>query len=178
MGEQKATRNKQQEDNIRAAELDFVLDLETLIKETAADTDLIELNCCLEDNNSNQIPHDYRTVDKKLTHRWGIIMVDDRIIIPKTLRYAALNALDFGHPGINKICNDASKFGLPKIRIDIEKKAKTCSASLNAGKNLKFQLPVPEKKQKLKHRKCRVEKSKLISPGTYTTKNYNTARKS
>ena len=47
--EQKATRNKQQEDNIRAAELDFMLDSETLIKETAADPDLIELNCCLED---------------------------------------------------------------------------------------------------------------------------------
>ena len=60
--EQKTTRKKQQGDNIRAAELDFMLDLETLIKETAADSDLIKLNCCLEENNSNQIPHDYRTV--------------------------------------------------------------------------------------------------------------------
>ena len=48
--EQKATRNTQQEDNVRAAELDFMLDLETLIKETAADVDFIELNCCIEDN--------------------------------------------------------------------------------------------------------------------------------
>ena len=32
--EQEAARNKQQEDNIRAAELDVMLDLETLIKET------------------------------------------------------------------------------------------------------------------------------------------------
>ena len=31
------------------------------------------------------------------------------------------------------------------MQIDIEKKAKTCSACLNAGKNLKFQLPVTEK---------------------------------
>ena len=30
--EQKATRNKQQEDNVRAAELDVMLNLETLIK--------------------------------------------------------------------------------------------------------------------------------------------------
>ena len=82
--EQNATRNKQQEDNIRAAELDFLLDLETIIKETAADPDLLELNCCLEDNNSNQLPPStkYRAVAKKLTHRWGIIMVGFRIIIP------------------------------------------------------------------------------------------------
>ena len=50
--ETKAPRNRQQEDNIRAAELDFMLDLETLIKETAADPDLIEVQCCIEDNNT------------------------------------------------------------------------------------------------------------------------------
>ena len=87
-----------------------MLDLETLIKETAADPELIEVNCCLEENNSHQIPRDYKTLAKKLTHRWGIVMVDDCIIIPKTLQYAALNALHFGHPGINKRCSDAAIF--------------------------------------------------------------------
>ena len=113
MVEQKAKRNRQQEDNIRnirSAELDSMLDLETLIKETAADPDLIELNFCIEDNNMEKIPHNYKTVAKKLTHCWGIIMVDDRIVIPKSLRYSALNALYFGHPGINKMCNDSAIF--------------------------------------------------------------------
>ena len=86
MVEQKAIRNIQQEDNISATELDFMLDLETLIKETAADPDQIELNCCIEDNNNNQMPNDYKTVAKILTRRWGIIMVNDRIIVPKKLR--------------------------------------------------------------------------------------------
>ena len=54
--ETKAPRNRQQEDNIRAADLDFMLDLETLIKETAADPDLIEVQCCIEDNNTQAIP--------------------------------------------------------------------------------------------------------------------------
>ena len=133
--EQKAKRNRQQEDNIRSAELDFMLDLETLLKDTAADPDLIELNCCIEDNNLEQIPQNYKTVAKKLTHRWGIIMVDDRIVIPKSVRYAALNALHFGHPGINKMCNEAAIFWWPNMREDIEKKSNTCSACLNAGKN-------------------------------------------
>ena len=145
--EQKATRNKQQEDNIRAAELDFMLDLETLIKETAADPDLIELKCCIEDNIFNQIPNEYKTVATKLTYRWGITMVDDRIRVPKTLSYGALNALRFSHPGMDKISNDAASFWWPNMRADIKKKANTCSACLNAecGKNLKFQLPLTEK---------------------------------
>ena len=66
--EEKAKRNKQQEGNVGSAELEFMLDLELLIKETAADPELIELNCFLENNNTNMIPK-YRTVAKKLTHR-------------------------------------------------------------------------------------------------------------
>ena len=54
--ETKAKRNKQQEDSVRSAELDFMLDLESLIKVTTADPELIELNCCLENNNTNMIP--------------------------------------------------------------------------------------------------------------------------
>ena len=100
MVEQKATRNKQLEDNVRAAELDFMVDLETLSEQTAADPDLIELNCCIEHNNFNQIPNEYKYVARKLTHRCGITL-DDRIIVPKLLRYTALNALHFGHPGNN-----------------------------------------------------------------------------
>ena len=72
-------------------------------------------------------------------------MVDDRIIVPKSLRYAALNALHFGHPGINNMCGDAAIFWWPNMRADIEKKAKTCSACLNAGKILKCQIPSTEK---------------------------------
>ena len=123
-----------------------MLDLEVLVKETAADPDLIELNCCPEDNNVSHIPDDYKTVAKKPTHRWGIIMVDVRIILPKTLRYAALNALHFGHLGINKKCSDAAIFWWPNVPADIEKKSKTCSACLSAAENLKFQIPQTEKK--------------------------------
>ena len=126
--ESKATRNRHQKDNIRSTELDFMLDLETLIKETAADTDLNEVQCCIEDDNKQAIPEDYKRVAKKLTHRWGITMVEDRIINPKSLRYAALNALHFGHPGFKKMCSDAVIIWWPNMRADIEKKAKTCSA--------------------------------------------------
>ena len=83
--ETKATRNRHQEDNIRSAELHFMLDLETLIKETAADTDLNEVQCYIEDDNTQANPEDYIRVAKKLTHCWGITMVEDMIINPKSL---------------------------------------------------------------------------------------------
>ena len=121
--EERAPRNRQQEDNIRAAEFDFMLDLETLIKETSADPDLIELQCCLEDKIMLAIHEDYKHVAKRLTHRRGITMVDDRIIIPKSLRYAALNALHFGHPGVNKMCNDVVIFWWPIMRADIREES-------------------------------------------------------
>ena len=42
----RAVRNRQQEENVRSAELELMLDLETLMKETAADPDLLEIPCC------------------------------------------------------------------------------------------------------------------------------------
>ena len=39
-------------------------------------------------------------------------MVDDRIVVPKSPRYAALIALHFDHPGINKMCSDSAMFWL------------------------------------------------------------------
>ena len=172
--ETKAPRNRLQEDYIRSAELDFMLDLVTLIKETAADPDLIEIQCCIEDNNTQAIPEEYKQVAKKLTHRWGITTVDDRVIIPKSLRYAALNALHFGHPGINKMCNDAIIFWWPNMRADIEKKAKTCSACLNAGKKLKTQLS-SSKKSKLELPKNPGEKIQIDFTGNLNSKHLDSS---
>ena len=172
--ETKAPRNRQQEGNIRAAELDFMFDLEKLIKETAADPDLIDVQCCIEDNNTHAIPDDYKQVAKKLTHRWGKTMVDDRIFFPKSLRYEALNALHFGHPGMNKMCNDAVIFWWPNIRADIKKKTKTCSACLNAGKILKTQLPSTEK-SKLEPPKHPGEEIQIDFTGNLNSKHFDSS---
>ena len=52
-------KNKQQEDNVRSVELDFMLVLETLIEETP---DLIQQQGCLDDNNLSQRPENlYRS---------------------------------------------------------------------------------------------------------------------
>ena len=72
---------------------------ETLFKESAANPDVVELQSCLEDNNLSQIPEDNNLASKRLTHRWGVTMVDDSIIIPESVRWVALNAVDFATAG-------------------------------------------------------------------------------
>ena len=157
-----------------SVELYLLLDLETLVKETAADPDLKEVQCCLEDNKPLQIPEDYKQVRKRLRQRWGITVVDERIIIPENLDYAALNVLHFGHPGINKMCSDATIFLWPIMRADIEKKAKTCSSCLNASKNLKSKIPYSEKSQ-IELSKNSGEAIQIDFTGNLTSKHQNSS---
>ena len=71
--EKKAARNRKQEHAIYfwSSEKDFMVNLQTLIKEADADPDLIELQWCLEENNSQQILNDSKQVAKKLINRRG-----------------------------------------------------------------------------------------------------------
>ena len=96
---EKSKRNKQQENNVRSAELNS---METLIKKAAANPDLFEIICCFKEINISQILNDYNTLAEKLIHSWGIIMADNQIIVPKTLQYAAPNALHSDTPKSTK----------------------------------------------------------------------------
>ena len=87
------------------------------------------------------IPDGYRTVFDKLSIRWGLIFVDDQIVIPIDLRRRLLDILHFGHSGITKMTTEAKIFWWPNKKQDIETKVKDCTACLASGKNLNFQLP-------------------------------------
>ena len=70
---------------------------------------------------------------------------------------------------IKKMCNDAVILCWPNMRAYIEKKAKTCSACLNAGENLKTQLPSTEK-SKLEPPKHPGEKIQIDFTGNLNSK--------
>ena len=63
------------------------------------------------------------------------------------------------------MCSDAMKFWWPNMREQIEKKSKTCSACVNAGKNLKFQIPQTEKKTKIEPPKTQGKEIQLDFTG-------------
>ena len=53
---------------------------------------------------------------------------EDRIIIPKSIQYAALIVLHFAHIGVNKMCPDAQFFRWTQMRAENEKKARKGSS--------------------------------------------------
>ena len=164
------TSTQRAEENVRKAEMDFMLDLQSIIKETAADPEILKVKLCLERDRKEQIPEEYKGVAKKLTTRGGELLVDDRIVVPKSLRSSALNSLHFGHPGITRMCQEAQIFWWPGMRREIENKVNRCTSCISAGKNLKFQIPKNEKKTGYKDQKWREKKYKWTSPENYTVR--------
>ena len=100
---------KATEGHIKKAEFQFMLDLKTLISKTAIDPELTRVRTSISREDRQTIPDGYRTVFDKLSIRWGLIFVDDQIVIPIDLRRRLLDVLHFGYSGITKMTTE-SKF--------------------------------------------------------------------
>ena len=138
----KLTANKKiTEENIKKAEFEFMLDLKTLISKTATDPELTHVRNSMRREDREITPDGYKPVFDKLSIRWGLVFVDDQIVIPIDLRRRLLDILHFGHAGMTKMETEAKIFWWPTKKSDIEMKVKDCTACLASGKNLKYQLP-------------------------------------
>ena len=113
-------KSTEMEDNLRDSEMKFMTDLRSLIKETNRDRDLIATIIGLENRDENSIPETYSRQYKQLNTRWGIVFLDDRIVIPTGMRDNVLNALHFGHPGESKMLADSKIFWWPGMAEDIK----------------------------------------------------------
>ena len=103
----KETANKKAtEDHIKKAEFEFMLDLRTLISKTAIDPQLTRVRTSMRREDRETIPDGYRTVFDKLSIRWGLVFVEDQIVIPINLRRRLLDILHFGHSGITKMTTE------------------------------------------------------------------------
>ena len=71
----------------------------------------------------------------------GILLVDNRIAIPSSLRKAILNHLHRGHPGQEKMVDAASYVWWPKLHRSIIDKAEKCPECTAYGKNIKTLKP-------------------------------------
>ena len=138
----KLTANKKvTEDHMKKAEFDFMMDLKTMIAKTARDPELTRVRTSMRSEDRETIPDGYRTVFDKMSIRWGLVFVDDQIVIPIDLRRRLLEILHFGHSGITKMMSEVKIFWWPDMKKDIENKVQDCTACLASGKNLKYQLP-------------------------------------
>ena len=107
----KLTSNKKiTEEHIKKAEFEFMMDLKTLIAKTAIDPELTRVKTSMRREDRETIPDGYRKAFDKLSFRWGLIFVDDQIVIPIDLRRIILDILHFGHSVITKMMSEARIF--------------------------------------------------------------------
>ena len=78
----KLTANKK----AKNAEFEFMMDLKTFLSKTAIDPQLTRVRSIMRREDRETIPLGYRTVFDKLSIRWGLVFVDDQIVIPIDLR--------------------------------------------------------------------------------------------
>ena len=97
------TNEKATEDHIKKAEFEFMMDLKTLISKTAIDPELTRVRNSMRREDKKTIPEGYRTAFDKLSIRWGLIFIDDQIVVPIDLRRRLLDILHFGHSGTTKM---------------------------------------------------------------------------
>ena len=117
-----------------------MLDLKTLISKTAIDPELTRVRTSMRREDRETAPDGYKPVFEKLSIRWGLVFVDDQIVVPIDLR-RLLHILHFGHSGRTKMETEAKIFWWLEKKNDIETKVKDCTACLALGKSLKYQLP-------------------------------------
>ncbi len=87
----------------------------------------------------------YKLYENELTVSVGLLFVDGKIVVPKTLREWVLQVAHGDHASLHKMVDLTEHVFWPGKRRDLEKKAADCLVCFQAGKNLKTWLPKTEK---------------------------------
>ena len=130
---------------VRETERNFSTDLRLLMNETTNDPTLLKTLVCRERQQHEQIPDAYLPHKKNLSTRFGLVFIEDKIIVPKNLRTTIISLLHKGHPAINKMPTTARHFSWPKMTEAIQKKCESCIPCKMSGKNIKPNIPSTEK---------------------------------
>ena len=131
------------EQAVRETEKNFSTDLQLLVTETTNDPILLKTLVCLERQQHELIPEEYKMHRKQLSSRFGLVFIEDKIIVPKNLRANVISLLHKGQPAINKMTLAARHFWW--MTEAIQKKCETCLPCKMSGKNIKSNIPSIEK---------------------------------
>ena len=135
------------EQAVRETEKIFSTNLQLLMTETTNDASLLKTLVCLERQQHELIPEEYLPVRRKLSSRFDLVFMEDKIVVPKNLRTTVISLLHKGHPAINKMTLAARHFWWSRITEAIQKKCDSCIPCKMSGKSIKHNIPNTEKKQ-------------------------------
>ena len=86
---------KATEETVIKAEMDFMLDMKSLIAKSATDAELNRIKLALTREHRSMAPEHYRQQFENISTRWGLTFVNDEIIIPTELQKKLLETLHF-----------------------------------------------------------------------------------
>ena len=138
-------KNWDLEQAVGETEKNFSTDLQLLMTETTNDPNLLKTLVCLERQQHDLIPEEYQPHKKKLSSQFGLVFIEDKIIVPKNLQKTIISLLRKGHPAINKMSLAARHFWWPKMTDAIQKKCETCIPCKMSGKSIKPNILYTEK---------------------------------
>ena len=95
---------------INRAEMDFMLDLKSMTAKSATDAELNRVKLPLNREDCTMAPKQYRQQFEKLSVKWELTLLNDKIIVPNECRKRLLDMLHLGHAGTIIMTGEAKFF--------------------------------------------------------------------
>ena len=94
----------------------------------------------IDNRPEDEVPLPYKTVYKELQTNLGVVIKDDKVVLPRDLRGMFLQTIHGNHEGVGKMLEKAKLCWWPGMDKDIKEKARNCVRCIQNGKNLKTKL--------------------------------------
>ena len=80
------TKRTEAEENPKKTELNFMIDLKTLIHKTSVVPKQLQLKICVCTNQKDRAPEEFSSVFSEITEPFGLLFAGYRILIPDELK--------------------------------------------------------------------------------------------
>ena len=129
---------------VRETEKNFstVTDLQLLATETTNDTSLSKTLVYMELQQHDMMKEEYQTHKKKLSSRFGLVLIEDKVIVPKNLPTTIISAPAQRPPRHQQ--DDAGSITLLVTTKDRGGTKETCNPCKMSGKNIRRNIPNTE----------------------------------
>ena len=99
------------EETTKKTDLNFMLDIKTLIAKSAADAELYRVRDAMRRGEKTRTaPEQCRRIFEKLSNKWGLTFNDDMIIVLTELNKKVMETLHFGHARSTKMLAETRIF--------------------------------------------------------------------
>ena len=103
-------QNEKTAEAIQMAERDLTLNLPQLVDETARDIKILNAIAAIEKQQLDGIFYPYRPHRLHLSTRFGLLLYNDKIVIPENMRTTTIAMLHHGHISASKMHQLAEAF--------------------------------------------------------------------